>query len=152
MCVDAFRSESVRLTDFDFQASAFNHSAISPSRINNLRLCVNRNSADCDKSSNAPRSLTGFFSIDRSCRFRPLLSALDVQCLDERRESSWMLAAGRIVQEEPRKRPAPILGHADQCAVWRCGAACASDMKARPTPSSAARVRSPMSLITGPVS
>ena len=51
------------LARFAFQASAFNHSAISPFRINNLQSRSDHNRGDCDKSSNVPRSLTGFFSI-----------------------------------------------------------------------------------------
>jgi len=64
------------LARFAFQACSFNHSDISPFRINDLRWFVNRDSADCDKSSNVPRSLAGFSSIDRGCRSRPLLARL----------------------------------------------------------------------------
>src|SRR4051812_14789512 len=46
-----------------FQACSFNHSDISP--FENQRLTVAQKSEfrDCDKSSNVPRSLTGFSSI-----------------------------------------------------------------------------------------
>ena len=39
------------------------HSDISPFRINDLQSCLKGNIGDCDKSSNVPRSLTGFSSI-----------------------------------------------------------------------------------------
>ena len=41
----------------------FNGSSISPFRINNLRSPNDQHSGSCDKSSNVPRSLTGFSSI-----------------------------------------------------------------------------------------
>ena len=46
-----------------FQACSFNHSDISPCRINNLRPRLDQDYGDCDKSSNVPRSLMGFSSI-----------------------------------------------------------------------------------------
>ena len=51
------------LARFAFQACLIDRSSISPFRINNLRPRVGRDSRDCDKSSNVPRSLTGFSSI-----------------------------------------------------------------------------------------
>ena len=56
-------SGSVSVDGFAFQACSFNHSDISPFRINNLRSRIDRDHGDCDKSSNVPRSLTGFSSI-----------------------------------------------------------------------------------------
>jgi hypothetical protein len=46
-----------------FQVCSIDHSDISPFRINNLRTRNDQDFADCDKSSNVPRSLTGFSSI-----------------------------------------------------------------------------------------
>src|SRR6266542_1765118 len=43
-----------------FQACSIDHSDISPFRINDLRSCVDQDSADCDKSSNAPEHLQAF--------------------------------------------------------------------------------------------
>ena len=62
----AFRCCSMRLALFDFQACSIDHSDISPFRINNLQSCLKGNIGDCDKSSNVPRSLTGFSSIAAS--------------------------------------------------------------------------------------
>jgi len=42
-----------------FQACSFNHSDISPFRINALRSRADRDHGDCDRSSNVSRSLTG---------------------------------------------------------------------------------------------
>jgi len=60
LCKEVFRCHSVSLAGFAFQACSIDHSDISPFRINDLRPRVNRDSVDCDKSSNVPRSLTGF--------------------------------------------------------------------------------------------
>ena len=57
---EMFRYYSMQLAGIVFQACSFNHSDISPFRINDLRPRVNRDSFDCDKSSNVPGSLTGF--------------------------------------------------------------------------------------------
>ena len=46
-----------------FQACLIDRSSISPFRINNLQSRTCRDQGDCDKSSNVPRSLTGFSSI-----------------------------------------------------------------------------------------
>jgi hypothetical protein len=51
------------LARFAFQACSIDHSDISPFRINNLRTHNDQEFADCDKSSNVPRSLTGLSSI-----------------------------------------------------------------------------------------
>jgi hypothetical protein len=48
---------------YSFQACSIDYSDISAFRINNLRSLSDPDSADCDKSSNVPRSLTGFSSI-----------------------------------------------------------------------------------------
>jgi hypothetical protein len=53
----------VSVARFAFQACSIDHSDISPFRINNLRTRHDQDSADCDRSSNGPRSLTGFSSI-----------------------------------------------------------------------------------------
>jgi hypothetical protein len=53
----------VLLTRVAFQACSIDHSDISPFRINNLRTRNDQGFADCDKSSNVPRSLTRFSSI-----------------------------------------------------------------------------------------
>jgi hypothetical protein len=45
---------------FAFQACAFNHSAISPFRINDLRSLNVIDFADCDKSSNVRDNLRAF--------------------------------------------------------------------------------------------
>jgi len=52
-----------RVNGIKFQACSFNHSDISPFRINNLQHRLKDDCGDCDKSSNVPRSLTGFSSI-----------------------------------------------------------------------------------------
>src|SRR5688572_5791390 len=46
-----------------FQACLIDRSSISPFRVNNLRSPDDQHSGNCDKSSNVPRSLTGFSSI-----------------------------------------------------------------------------------------
>ena len=53
----------MRLAGIVFQACSFNHSDISPFRINSLQRLSDLNYSDCDKSSNVQRSLTGFPSI-----------------------------------------------------------------------------------------
>jgi hypothetical protein len=58
-----FQYHSVSVARLAFQACSFNHSDISPFRINNLRSLIERDSRDCDQSSNGPGSLTGFSSI-----------------------------------------------------------------------------------------
>lgn len=63
VCVETLRSGSVSLARFAFQACSIDHSDISPFRINNLRSLFERDLRVCDKSSNVPRSLTGFSSI-----------------------------------------------------------------------------------------
>jgi hypothetical protein len=63
MRCEVFQSDCVSVARIAFQACAFNHSAISPFRINSLRQRKDQESADCDKSSNVPRSLTGFSSV-----------------------------------------------------------------------------------------
>ena len=50
MCVDARRSGLLSLARFAFQACSFNHSDISPFKINNLRSHSDRDTADCDKT------------------------------------------------------------------------------------------------------
>jgi hypothetical protein len=54
----------VLLARFAFQACLIDRSSISPFRINDLRGGANHEIADCDKSSNVPRSLTVVSSID----------------------------------------------------------------------------------------
>ena len=53
-----------------FQACSIDHSDISPFRINDLRTHNDQGIADCDKSSNVPRSLTGFFKYSRAITAR----------------------------------------------------------------------------------
>jgi hypothetical protein len=60
---EVFRYHLVLLAGFAFQACSIDHSDISPFRINNLQSRTGRDQSDCDKSSNVPRSLTGFSSI-----------------------------------------------------------------------------------------
>jgi hypothetical protein len=60
---EVFRYHSVQLAEFVFQACLIDRSSISPFRINNLRSPDDQHSGNCDKSSNVPRSLTGFSSI-----------------------------------------------------------------------------------------
>ena len=54
----------------NFQACLIDRSSISPFRINDLRVFNVRDIADCDKSPNLPRSLTGFSSIAVKCEDR----------------------------------------------------------------------------------
>ena len=63
MRYEVFQSDFVSVTRIAFQACSFNHSDISPFRINNLQSCLKGNIGDCDKSSNVPRSLNGVSSI-----------------------------------------------------------------------------------------
>ena len=65
LCEEMFRCCSMQLAGIVFQACSIDHSDISPFRINNLRHGVGCEIADCDKSPNVPRSLTGFSSIAR---------------------------------------------------------------------------------------
>ena len=60
---EVFQYHSVCVARTAFQACSIDHSDISPFRINDLQSRVDQDSADCDKSSNVPRSLTGFSSI-----------------------------------------------------------------------------------------
>src|SRR4026209_333988 len=53
----------MQLAGIVFQACSFNHSDISPFRLNDLRLRARRDPADCDTSSNVSRSLMGWLSI-----------------------------------------------------------------------------------------
>ena len=64
-CVAIVDRESVIVSSesYAFQACSIDHSDISPFRINSLRPQVDPDGRDCDKSSNVPRSLTGFPSI-----------------------------------------------------------------------------------------
>jgi hypothetical protein len=69
----------------NFQACSIDHSDISPFRINDLRTHNDQGIADCDKSSNVPRSLTGFFKYSRAITARsanvlpPAAAALEHQ-------------------------------------------------------------------------
>jgi Recombinase len=56
-------SSSLSSGSYAFQACLIDRSSISPFRMNDLRSPQMADSADCDKSSNVPRSLTGFSSI-----------------------------------------------------------------------------------------
>jgi hypothetical protein len=59
----------VRLTSFDFQACSFNHSDISPFRINELQAAADDYLRDCDRSPNLSKSLTAI-SLSRTDTFR----------------------------------------------------------------------------------
>jgi len=78
--------------------------------------------------------------------------ASDAQRLDECRERGWMLATARVIQEEAGERGHQSSSTRTSAPLARCEAACSSDMNARPTPLSAARVSRPMSfVISGPL-
>jgi len=75
------------LARFDFQACLIDRSSISPFRINDLRSPNVADSADCDKSSNAPRSLTGFSSIAAVCARGPMTLHLRESTIHEQFDS-----------------------------------------------------------------
>jgi hypothetical protein len=50
---------SVRVARIAFQACSFNHSDISPFKINNLQWQLNRGTGNCVRPPNVPRTLTG---------------------------------------------------------------------------------------------
>jgi hypothetical protein len=62
---EVFRYRSVTLAEIAFQACSIDHSDISPFRIQNLQSGLSGDLRDCDKSSNVPRSLTGFSQYSR---------------------------------------------------------------------------------------
>ena len=63
LCEEVFQYHSVSVAQFAFQACLIDRSSISPFRINDLQSRTCRDPGDCDKSSNVPRSLTGFSSV-----------------------------------------------------------------------------------------
>jgi hypothetical protein len=62
-CVGGIWCASARASGINFQACSFNHSDISPCRINNLRSRLSGKNANCVRPSNVSRSLAGISSI-----------------------------------------------------------------------------------------
>jgi hypothetical protein len=106
-----FWCQSVSVTRVAFQACSIDHSDVSPFRINNLRSRVEGDGRDCDKSSNVPRSLTGFSSIAA-----PLLLARR----NDGRVNPAKLKCGARFAIGPRNgllNGYPPLGHRSICLV-----------------------------------
>ena len=102
-CVGGIWYSSARASGVNFQACLIDRSSISPFRINNLRTRNDQNFADCDKSSNVLRSLTGFSSIAA-----PVLLLYEMaDAVNHAELKCWRPLRNRPVQRFAKRKPAP---------------------------------------------
>src|SRR5438045_6336628 len=101
-CLGGISCASARAAGVNFQACLIDRSSISPFRINNLRTRNDQNFADCDKSSNVLRSLTGFSSIAA-----PVLLLYEMaDAVNHAELKCWRPLRNRPVQRFAKRKPA----------------------------------------------
>ena len=115
-----------RLRDEMFQCCAFNHSAISPFRINYLQAAVDSDRPNCVRPSKVPRSLTAISSIAAAAHVPDSLGRHSINLIggvdhEHDGNSLWLLRdreSGNVV--DGHMRPHSIGPHLLRRPITRC--------------------------------